>query len=268
MHVFSVNGIERIYSLPFYELNDPEVAIARVFLALFNGNAAVSLFFVISGFVLGPSVRRNRHPWLVVGCSFLLKRLIRLYPSMAVALIAFYLVTLVGSIVAPAFIGVPSGKSLRNNLALISPDLLWPTWSLFIEMGVAPLFVAMALLVRRFGLSAQLGLLTVTVIWLFSSPRYLLGPWLTFPLFLYFFLFAIGAALTFAEPLVSLVPTKCVPVVLLGGFIALGFSKGMFEASSHWPILLEGIGSAAIVAMVAFQTSTPILRCLDAPMVR
>ena len=268
MHVYSVNGISAIHAIAFYELHDPEVAIARIFLALFNGNAAVSLFFVISGFVLGRSVRRNRQPWLVVGTSFLLKRLMRLYPTMAVALIAFYVVTFAGSIVAPSFIGVPSGKGLRNNLALISPDLVWATWSLFIEIGVAPLFVAMALLVRRFGLSAQLSLLTVAVIWLFSSSRDLSGPWLAFPLYLYFFLFAIGAALTFAEPLMSRVPTNYVPIVLLGGFITLGFSKGMFEASSPWPLLLEGIGSAAIVATVAFHTSTPILRCLDAPMAR
>jgi peptidoglycan/LPS O-acetylase OafA/YrhL len=268
MHVFSVNGVDRIYSIPFYDLHDPEVAIARIFLGLFNGNAAVSLFFVISGFVLGRSLRRNSQAWPVVGASFLLKRVIRLYPPMAVALIVFFVVTLAGSMVAPSFIGAPAVKNLRNNLALVSPDLVWPTWSLFIELGVAPLFVTMALLTRRFGLSVQLALLALSVIWLFSSSPYLRGPWLAFPLRLYFFLFAAGAALTFAEALVSRIPVKCVPIILLGGFIALGFSKGLFETSSLWPLLLEGVGGAAIVATVAYHGSAPILRHLDAPIAR
>jgi peptidoglycan/LPS O-acetylase OafA/YrhL len=92
---------------------------------------------------------------------------------------------------------------------------------------------------------------------------------LAFPLRLYFFLFAIGVVLTFAESLVLWMDAKHVPIVLLGGFITLGFSKGLFEtSSSQWSILLEGIGSAAIVATVAFQRSAPILHYLDAPIAR
>ena len=264
MHVFSVNGVDRIYDVSFYDLHDPQVTIARIFFGLFNGAAAVSLFFVISGFVLGHSVRRNIQAWSVVGVSFLLKRLIRLHPTMAVALIAFFLITLAGSIIAPSFIGVPSRIALRNNLALISPDLLWPTWSLFVELGVAPLFIAMALLTRRFGLSVQLAVLTVAVVWLFLPSANLVGPWPAFPLNLYFFFFAVGAAVTFAEPLVSRMRPQYVPIVLLGAFIALGFSKGLFGASSRLPLLCEAIGSAVIVATAAFHRSAPILRYLEA----
>jgi peptidoglycan/LPS O-acetylase OafA/YrhL len=90
MHVFSVNGVDHIQDVAFYDLRDPQVAIARFFFGLFNGTAAVSIFFVISGFVLAHSVRRNTQVWPVVGSSFLLKRLIRLYPTMAVAIIVFF----------------------------------------------------------------------------------------------------------------------------------------------------------------------------------
>jgi peptidoglycan/LPS O-acetylase OafA/YrhL len=58
---------------------------------LFNGNAAVTLFFVLSGYVLGLSLRRGTGTLLQQFCLFLWHRVFRIYPAYFITTLAFWI---------------------------------------------------------------------------------------------------------------------------------------------------------------------------------
>jgi peptidoglycan/LPS O-acetylase OafA/YrhL len=58
---------------------------------LFNGSAAVTLFFVLSGYVLGLSLRRGSGSRLKQFCLFLWNRVFRIYPAYFVTTLVFWI---------------------------------------------------------------------------------------------------------------------------------------------------------------------------------
>ena len=69
----------------FHAFQDPWTRI------LFNGGAAVTLFFVLSGYVLGLSLRRGTGTMLHQYCLFLWHRVFRLYPAYFITTLAFWI---------------------------------------------------------------------------------------------------------------------------------------------------------------------------------
>ena len=57
--VLSVDGIDNIWFAHFDELNGVQSAITRCLLVFLNGGAAVTVFFVLSGYVLGLSLDKH-----------------------------------------------------------------------------------------------------------------------------------------------------------------------------------------------------------------
>ena len=68
----------------FHTFSDPWTRI------LFNGGAAVTLFFVLSGYVLGLSLRRGTGTVLQQFCLFLWHRVFRIYPAYFITTLAFW----------------------------------------------------------------------------------------------------------------------------------------------------------------------------------
>lgn len=92
--VFRVNGADNPHLLPL-DLSNPWLVAQHLLLALANGPAYVTFFFVLSGTVLALSLDRDPpvHPGAVVG--YLIKRGFRLYPLLvftaaAAALLQIY----------------------------------------------------------------------------------------------------------------------------------------------------------------------------------
>ena len=75
--------------------NDPQSKLQQLLMILGNGGAAVTLFFLLSGLVLGPSLSKIKFNLRGL-IAFLLKRLIRLYPVyiLIVILTAVYMNTI------------------------------------------------------------------------------------------------------------------------------------------------------------------------------
>lgn len=92
--VFRVNGADNPHLLPL-DLTDPWLMLQHLLLAVANGPAYVTFFFVLSGTVLALSLDRDPpvHPGAVLG--YLIKRGFRLYPLLvftaaAAALLQIY----------------------------------------------------------------------------------------------------------------------------------------------------------------------------------
>jgi peptidoglycan/LPS O-acetylase OafA/YrhL len=86
--VFSVNGITNIWEYSIQDVHGTQAFWTRLLAIPFNGNVAVTIFFVISGFVLGLSLDR-RDPRLPVRfATFLAARVFRLYPALLLCIAA------------------------------------------------------------------------------------------------------------------------------------------------------------------------------------
>lgn len=123
----------------------------RVILALFNGNAAVSLFFVLSGFVLALSLRRDERAPLPLSGVFAARRYLRIYPPLLVNLMVTFVVMMVLSALFPlAFHSWTLGE-LGANLTLVAFPVNGPTWTMLVEFLAIPLLLACHFIALRFG---------------------------------------------------------------------------------------------------------------------
>lgn len=148
-------------------------------ITVFNGQAAVTLFFVLSGFVLGLSLRRSTTSPSHIYGTFALRRLGRIYP-------AFLAVTFLTCV----FLGISSGmrqptastwvndyfpdsitsRSLLRNLLLIDHTINKVTWTLRMEMFCSML-LPLIYLAGRLSRSLPLMMCLGSVALAFSSPN-------------------------------------------------------------------------------------------------
>jgi peptidoglycan/LPS O-acetylase OafA/YrhL len=124
---------------------------------LLNGQGAVQLFFVLSGYVLAGSLSRNRR-WIDL-IQFYVKRVFRIYPPYAAALIttwcASFLYSDPSAAISPwlrAFAGVNLDSS-RLLASFVFPGTAFGQlpigWTLYIEMIYSLLLPALFLIARR-----------------------------------------------------------------------------------------------------------------------
>ncbi len=130
--------------------------LSKLFLNIFNGDAAVIVFFILSGFVLGRSLERDfvRFSPQSAITAFIVRRVLRLYPAFFVALIGTI------AILASAFwvFSIPfssfyfSSINLIRNALLINPEISGITWSILIEFAALPYLVVFGYAAFRLGL--------------------------------------------------------------------------------------------------------------------
>lgn len=143
---------DKLSILEVENLND---FFSKLALTAFNGDAAVVIFFILSGFVLGQSLLRDlsRYDSLSAIAAFLIRRLLRLYPAFLAALVGTV------AIIATSFwlFSVPfSGfyfapiNFVRNAL-LVSPEISGITWSILIEFAAIPYIILACYWIHRGG---------------------------------------------------------------------------------------------------------------------
>lgn len=133
--------------------------------ALFNGRAAVWLFFVLSGFVLNLKyVGMENYPkfWKL---DFIVRRLFRIYPALLVSLLLALIFKTFVFHPAQAYAIYPegfakewkvpvSGLGLVKLATVVWPgvklDLNPPVWSLLVEMRISLIFPLIIIMVNRF----------------------------------------------------------------------------------------------------------------------
>ncbi|MCE2566121.1 acyltransferase [Komagataeibacter sp. FNDCF1] len=124
----------------------------------FNAEAAVVLFFVLSGCVLSLSLRKYTHMTGRIVGSFYVKRLFRIYPLLwfSIALAIASMVIARGWVADGVFVGwlsrnLQTPVSIRNTLASVSGLFTrynGPMWSLRVELMYSVVFPLLFVLVR------------------------------------------------------------------------------------------------------------------------
>ncbi|QIN62861.1 Acyltransferase family protein [Caballeronia sp. SBC1] len=152
---FNVSLIPRVLYAPAQSLSDGTDIWVKFLLAIFNGDSAVILFFVLSGYVLGASLDRTLdrgEPALVTSIEFLVKRVARIYPAMFFCMLVYMLLSFV--FVPHIEYPVISPITAFQSATLYDIGVHGPSWSLLVEVVAAPFVVAFVLLRRTFGFFA------------------------------------------------------------------------------------------------------------------
>lgn len=123
---------------------------AKVLITLCDGRTAVVFFFVISGAVLFQSLKRQQGKWQDLAGRFIVARILRIYPALAVCLLGFWAISAVIALFWPAFTVPQIGPVLRN-VALIDTEIHGATWTLKAEMLAMPLILGAFFLTRGVG---------------------------------------------------------------------------------------------------------------------
>ena len=268
--VLQVDGISHIWSTPLTEMAGVQSAITRALLIPLNGGAAVTVFFVLSGYVLGLSLDRNRQT-LSNTFGFYLKRLFRLYPA--------HIVVTLGIVVSLLFhhyqaFDAASGWYLEwnqvrpdlgmvlDNLALISVYLNHIAWSLQVELA-GSLFLPLAYFVcRRSGFWVNAFLLTLLVVLAWQVTHLLL-------LFLYCFYAGLMLPQLVARLEPQLGGSSGQWLLGLGIFmLCTGYTLAGTQ-SLQGRILIETLGSVLIVAHLVHEENHAswVSRFLSRPLI-
>lgn len=155
------DSIPFLVGTPLIEMGASDPWMTKLAIAIFNGESAVLLFFVLSGYVLTRSVAQDlsRHPLLNVSIAFAIRRLFRIFPSLATCLIAIFIIVNTVHWLIPLSATSYSVKQLLANLLLLDFPLNGATWTLQAEMLAMPVMLAAGVLVGRWGLSGTAVLL-------------------------------------------------------------------------------------------------------------
>lgn len=256
--VLTVDGIDSIWFTQFSDIAGVQSGITRFLLIFLNGGAAVTVFFVLSGYVLGLSL--DKHSMRVGrALGFYIKRVFRLYPAhiavtlaIVVSMLLFhsYRVFEMGSAwYGTWYQSAITGGQVVKNLALMQVELNHIAWTLQVELAGSVFLPIAYLLGRRFGLGLNL-LVLAALVWLsFSTSNVLL-------MFLY--CFYAGLILPqlqerFGSELGGSAGNMLLIIgilVLCSGFTLMG-SKGLFGR-----VLIETVGAVIIISFLIHERNT------------
>jgi peptidoglycan/LPS O-acetylase OafA/YrhL len=270
--VLSVDNIVNIWAVSFNDLYRIQSILTRLLLVFFNGGVAVTIFFALSGFVLGLSLDRNSNSTGNIA-TFYIKRLFRIYPAYTGSL--FVVVSTIT--VAHTYKVFDSSSiwyqlwykeqitwtSLYNNFFLFSTYLIPIAWSLKVEM-IASFFIPFAhLLSRKIGFFPNILILILLVTWAYNSSN-------LYVTYSYVFYLALISPLYCVTPKM-LFSLKFENTLLFLSIIFLFSSRIFFgQLNNFYNIFIESFSSVYIVLFFARQTSdkNPINRFLNLKIVK
>jgi len=160
MMVLKIGGMDMIWAKPFREIGPFDAKVAKLVLLFANGGAAVTIFFVLSGVVLGLSLDHTKLGGIRLYFAFLLRRMFRIYPAYIVAILFVLLYLFTGIInhngvsIASTFFNwsyryTPSLPEIASNLTLLNTTLVPIGWTLTTEIVVATFFPFLYVISRK-----------------------------------------------------------------------------------------------------------------------
>jgi len=263
-HLLPVDGL-RVFDCTLWNAPSTSALLMRMIMIPFNGGAAVSLFFVLSGYVLSLSLERDRRPFWPKAGAFTARRFLRIYPALAVNVILLFAVFQgVAALNLGLVLTPPTPEQLWVNLLLIDFPVNGVTWTLPVELAVIPVILLNAFFQRRFGVVVPLLIVILGLVALFT-PR--LVHYSTTGNF--GFLFALGMLAAELAGKGRLLHQRTPAIILLilaiSGLLSARFVLGY---ESKWSLLLEGINSAILILILVHGPRLAIHRILEMPPLR
>lgn len=242
----AVSALEPPYAVAFSPTfpNSARFLLDKIVLTLFSGEAAVMIFFVLSGFVLQRSLlRQTRIGWTIAG-DFVLRRACRLMPAVMASVLAIYLGQLLQAAVLKG--PPPPLAAVWRNMLLIDTVFHGVTWTLRVEMLIIPFILVVAWATQRFGALAA-GLAVAYGAAAIQNPELTLHATqlhiaaLPFALGMFFALPAFASIFNSAGTGVAL--------VCLGAFV---YFRGNWYAAALAPHVAQMLLAGLVVASVAY----------------
>ena len=227
-----------------------------VYRIFFNGNGALIMFFVISGFVLTRSLQAGPKKIGPAARRYFTARLFRIYPAIISTVLFFWLLYLtLGWALA--------GPSAYDPMHVLRNALLWETsidgvmWSLQVELVAVVLIFLVARLQPLFRFTGISVLLLLTVLSFWKPWFDLLGRGKYFG---WIFAFAFGIALQVHPAFWRRLLGWSYPWLF---FLSIIVFFGARPISPHWAPLLECCASSVIIAVLAYRPASIVSRLLD-----
>jgi peptidoglycan/LPS O-acetylase OafA/YrhL len=274
--VESVRGIAALtvgiyHSLKVLASNGLEYYTGRALLILFNGNAAIAIFFVLSGFVLGLSLDKARDGFLSNSIKFIIRRIFRIYPAHVVALflIAIYLIFLhdfsnyqsISSWFNNHYKEPLSIWTVVKNVLFVSASMNPISWTMKVEV-LASLLIPVLHFYGRNGKR----ILDLMMIFVLLVVSWQLQDLLVFK---YLFMFYLGlmlpawGTLIFARLNAS---TTTASIQLALGLLLLLSARSF--VGDPVEAYLEGFGATIVMASILYGPELSIYRILDSSIAR
>ena len=257
-HVLSVDG-NLVYDRTIWNAPSPDGLMMRLIMVLFNGGAAVSLFFVLSGFVLMLSLHRDGRPFLPKAWAFSRRRFFRIYPPLAINIGVFAIIIIV---IAKSLPIVPvttfQPAQIITNLLLEDYPVNGATWSLMIEIVAIPFVFIGYIIARRWGLLGCCALVLIGLIMLFA-------PILVFRKLIGQFVFMFFLGMLVAELRLNNLPLKgrTAKIWLVAAVVSLLSARFVISYSSKWALVVEGVASAALIAALVLGPRSAVHNLLE-----
>lgn len=255
--VFAVNQDPMIWETRLWETQGTQAFLTRLLLIPCNGGAAVTVFFVLSGYVLGLSLDRKPRQ-LLSYLAFYVKRIFRIYPA--------YLVCLTLIILSIMWFhsyqrfphtslwfqewyqqGITWDNALANY-ALLETNLNQIAWTLKVELVMSFGFPLFYLLSRKRSAKGNYAVLLFLMVLscLLHGILYLL----------YGFVFYLGLMMpALIETLKRSVAPAARNTLFLVSVLCLLCARSLFPPQERFfAVLLEALAAAAIIAILAEGT--------------
>jgi len=270
--VFAVDQNQIIWNTGLLDTKGTQAFITRLLLVPFNGGAAVTIFFVLSGYVLGLSLDRKPNN-IISFFAFYIKRIFRIYPAyivcltiiiLSISLFHTYIVFPNTSVWFQAWYKTDvSFENAIENYALLKTNLNQVAWTLKVELFMSLVFPFAYLANRSVGMKLNLMFLFILMLFgiLFSGNLY----------FLFGFVFYIGLLVpTLIEKLNLYVEQDARNTLFTLSVVCLLCSRSLFSSSNLFcAVLIEAIFAAMIVGLLADEKTTIVLsRVLDFKIIR
>jgi peptidoglycan/LPS O-acetylase OafA/YrhL len=258
-HILPVDGI-RVYDRTLWNVPSTDGLLMRLIMIPFNGGAAVSLFFVLSGFVLALSLRRDDRALASKGWAFALRRLLRIYPTLAINIGLFAVfIAIIASYapIIPVSILLPS--QIVTNLLLEDFPVNGATWSLMIELVAIPFIFFGYCIARRWGVFGLVMLILLGIITLFAKVlmfRMLIAE------FVFMFFLGMLVAEIRVQNLISLTKSTARIGVITAVTVMLS-ARFILGYGSKWSLLFEGLASAALIAALVLGPKFTVHHVLE-----
>ena len=237
----------------------------RLFYFLFPGHAALMMFFAISGLVLHTSLQFSPKNVGTATLRFLIARVFRIYPIIAVAVIV---AAIASGWRIDAQDSLPARditwSELFSNILLIDTTINTTLWAIKVEVMIIPFILATFFFERAFGTRIVIALALIMMAVSFIKQDVVYQPFLhNFYAFIFGMLIpSIGRqfATSLSPRAASYALISSIAVMLLIGQILSFYGRGT--------AVIEACATFVLLSLVTYRSHQPGMRILDWPITR